>query len=561
MSILDSHNEDERPLRVQNVPQAALNTHERNRAEAEADKMQNAVDEALAQDASAMADTEGYSLNDDRRVKTLSPTMLVIKRFLRNRVAMVGLFILAFMFLFSFLGGVLSPYGEAQLFYRNDDQNKPFAGVTENTDLRYIEGSANSFPSLARAKFTQALKAGDATFESKGVTYRYESLDEDIYLIYEVQASGPCAVATYETVSNSQSNDKLPFGFQLAILEAQAAKQASFEYEGVTYAIDEHGAVMDASGTEVAYASRYSIRAVMGDVFLSRQFKEELVEAIEAGEKVFTFTDVDGTTADYTITMDTGKAGWTILRSTSTRVFDTYSSPSAEHWLGTDRNGMDMLTRLMYGGRVSLYIGFVVVIIETVIGVILGGISGYCGGWVDNLIMRIVDVFYCIPSMPIIIILGAAMDAMRVDPQVRMLYLMLLLGFLGWAGIARLVRDQILSLREQEFMVAAEATGIRASRRIFKHLIPNVIPQLIVSMTMALGSTIITEATLSFLGLGVKFPFASWGNIINDVNDTYVLTNYWFIWIPAGICLLSTVLAFNLVGDGLRDAFDPKMKR
>ncbi len=561
MSILDSHNEDERPLRVQNVPQAALNTHERNRAEAEADKMQNAVDEALAQDASAMADTEGYSLNDDRRVKTLSPTMLVIKRFLRNRVAMVGLFILAFMFLFSFLGGVLSPYGEAQLFYRNDDQNKPFAGVTENTDLRYIEGSANSFPSLARAKFTQALKAGDATFESKGVTYRYESLDEDIYLIYEVQASGPCAVATYETVSNSQSNDKLPFGFQLAILEAQAAKQASFEYEGVTYAIDEHGAVMDASGTEVAYASRYSIRAVMGDVFLSRQFKEELVEAIEAGEKVFTFTDVDGTTADYTITMDTGKAGWTILRSTSTRVFDTYSSPSAEHWLGTDRNGMDMLTRLMYGGRVSLYIGFVVVIIETVIGVILGGISGYCGGWVDNLIMRIVDVFYCIPSMPIIIILGAAMDAMRVDPQVRMLYLMLLLGFLGWAGIARLVRGQILSLREQEFMVAAEATGIRASRRIFKHLIPNVIPQLIVSMTMALGSTIITEATLSFLGLGVKFPFASWGNIINDVNDTFVLTNYWFIWIPAGICLLSTVLAFNLVGDGLRDAFDPKMKR
>ena len=561
MSILDSHNEDERPLRVQNVPQAALNTHERNRAEAEADKMQNAVDEALAQDASAMADTEGYSLNDDRRVKTLSPTMLVIKRFLRNRVAMVGLFILAFMFLFSFLGGVLSPYGEAQLFYRNDDQNKPFAGVTENTDLRYIEGSANSFPSLARAKFTQALKAGDATFESKGVTYRYESLDEDIYLIYEVQASGPCAVATYETVSNSQSNDKLPFGFQLAILEAQAAKQASFEYEGVTYAIDEHGAVMDASGTEVAYASRYSIRAVMGDVFLSRQFKEELVEAIEAGEKVFTFTDVDGTTADYTITMDTGKAGWTILRSTSTRVFDTYSSPSAEHWLGTDRNGMDMLTRLMYGGRVSLYIGFVVVIIETVIGVILGGISGYCGGWVDNLIMRIVDVFYCIPSMPIIIILGAAMDAMRVDPQVRMLYLMLLLGFLGWAGIARLVRGQILSLREQEFMVAAEATGIRASRRIFTHLIPNVIPQLIVSMTMALGSTIITEATLSFLGLGVKFPFASWGNIINDVNDTFVLTNYWFIWIPAGICLLSTVLAFNLVGDGLRDAFDPKMKR
>ena len=207
----------------------------------------------------------------------------------------------------------------------------------------------------------------------------------------------------------------------------------------------------------------------------------------------------------------------------------------------------------------SLLIGFIVIIIETVIGVIFGGISGYFGGWVDNLIMRIVDIFYCIPSMPVIIILGAAMDASRVDPTVRMIYLMLILGFLGWAGIARLVRGQILSLREQEYM--AEACGLSVSRRIFKHLIPNVVPQLIVTCTMGLGSVIITEATLSFLGLGVKFPFASWGNIISDVNNTHVLTTYWFIWIPAGVLLLLTVLAFNLVGDGLRDAFDPKMKR
>ena len=299
----------------------------------------------------------------------------------------------------------------------------------------------------------------------------------------------------------------------------------------------------------------------MSDVFLTRTFKEELVTSIQDGNMDFVFTDEDGTEASYTVTYDAASKSYAVLQTVETKVFDTYSAPSKEHWLGTDRNGMDMLTRLMYGGRVSLYIGFIVVIIETVLGVILGGLAGYCGGWVDNLIMRIVDVFYCIPSMPLIIILGAAMDAMRIDPQIRMFYLMLILGFLGWPGVARLVRGQILSLREQEFMTAAEATGVRASRRIFRHLIPNVIPQLIVTMTMSLGSTIITEATLSFLGLGVKFPFASWGNIINDVNDTYVLTNFWFIWIPAGICLLATVLAFNLVGDGLRDAFDPKMKR
>ena len=271
--------------------------------------------------------------------------------------------------------------------------------------------------------------------------------------------------------------------------------------------------------------------------------------------------DADGEEHSYSVKYRPDLKRWTVMQATETRIYDTYAAPSRAHWLGTDRNGMDMLTRLMYGGRVSLIIGFIVEIIATVLGIILGGLAGYFGKWVDNLIMRIVDIFYCIPSMPIIIILGAAMDALRVDPKIRMLYLMLILGFLGWPSMARLIRGQILSLREQEFMTATEACGIRVSRRIFRHLVPNVIPQIIVSVTMGIGGTILTEATLSFLGLGVKFPFASWGNIINDVNNTFVLTTYWFIWIPAGLLLLLTVLAFNLVGDGLRDAFDPKMKR
>ena len=235
--------------------------------------------------------------------------------------------------------------------------------------------------------------------------------------------------------------------------------------------------------------------------------------------------------------------------------------PSAAHWFGTDELGRDVFSRILYGSRLSLTIGILPSIISLVVGIFFGLLAGYFGGWVDNLIMRLVDIFYCIPSMPIILILGAAMDQQRVEPGKRLIYLMLILGILGWAGIARLVRGQILSLREQEFMTATEACGISVKSRIFKHLIPNVIPQLIVNCTMGLGSVIITEATLSFLGLGVKFPFASWGNIINDVNNTHTLTTYWFIWIPAGMLLLLTVLAFNLVGDGLRDAFDPKMKR
>jgi peptide/nickel transport system permease protein len=202
-----------------------------------------------------------------------------------------------------------------------------------------------------------------------------------------------------------------------------------------------------------------------------------------------------------------------------------------------------------------------VVLIETFIGVVLGGIAGYFKKYIDNLIMRLVDIFYCIPSLPLLIILGAMMNELRVDPQIRMVYLMVIMGLLGWPGFARMVRGQILSLREQEFMVAAEATGLSSYRRIFKHLVPNVIPQMIVMSTTDLGNVIIMEATLSFLGLGVKFPFASWGNIINDVNNVHVLTNYLFVWIPAGLCILITVLGFNFIGDGLRDAFDPKMKR
>ena len=311
----------------------------------------------------------------------------------------------------------------------------------------------------------------------------------------------------------------------------------------------------------MAYISRFVVSAADPSIVVTRDFKDCLEETIDANGDKFNYTDESGNTAEYDIAYDASTKVWSVKQMTATYIYDRYAAPSREHWLGTDTNGMDMLTRLMYGGRVSLIIGFIVVFMETTLGVLFGGLSGYFGGWVDNIIMRVVDVFYCIPSMPVIIIIGAAMDAMHLDSWTRMIYLMLILGFLGWPSIARLVRGQILSLREQEFMLATEACGIKVRHRIFRHLIPNVIPQLIVTCTMGLGSTILTEATLSFLGLGVKYPFASWGNIINDVNNAYVMTNYLFIWIPAGVCLLLTVLGFNFVGDGLRDAFDPKMKR
>ena len=502
---------------------------------------------------------EQFSLNDDRRVKVLSPGAMVAKRFFRNRLAVTGLGILIFMFIFSFIGGMVSPYEEDEVFYRVDYQKKEYAGVIKNTELRFASAEAEiKFDGIIQAQTMLAIQKKEQEFSYDDVNYTVVEEGKDLYAVY----SGETLIGIgFKTIINSAvEGEKMSFDMRYNALKAFANSESEFSADGTVYKLDADGLVTK-DDVEVAYISDYIVQAVMPDIFLTREFKNMAIEAIETNQDIFVYISEDGVEYEYPISYDAGKKTWSILQEKETRVFDTYSYPSKEHWLGTDKNGMDMLTRIMYGGRVSLVIGFIVVVIQTLLGVVLGGIAGYFGGWVDNLIMRLVDIFYCIPSMPIIIILGAAMDGMRVDPTIRMLLLMLLLGFLGWASIARLVRGQILSLREQEFMTATEATGIRTRNRIFKHLIPNVIPQLIVNCTMALGSTIITESTLSFLGLGVKFPFASWGNIINDVNDTYVLTTYWFIWIPAGVCLLLTVLAFNILGDGLRDAFDPKMKR
>lgn len=238
-----------------------------------------------------------------------------------------------------------------------------------------------------------------------------------------------------------------------------------------------------------------------------------------------------------------------------------YLKPSGSHLLGTDDKGYDVFSRLMYGGRVSLTVGFVVIILETILGVFLGGLAGYFGGWVDQITMRIVDIFNCVPTLPMMMIIGVALDARNVTGPAKLYVMMAMLTLFGWAGTARLVRGQILTLREQDFMLSAEASGLPVSRKIFKHLIPNVMPQLIVSMTLGLGGIILTEATLGYLGIGLPMQYATWGNMINAAANNTALRLYPNLWIAPGICIILAVLAFNFVGDGLRDAYDPKAMR
>ena len=450
--------------------------------------------------------------------------------------------ILTMMFLFSFVGGALSPYRQDQVFHRLSLQEKTVAGLSENTAFRFY----GDIDPVLQALFSLALGKEDSlVYEEE--TYSVIREGREFYTLYRGET--PVSFACKELLT--PGNDP---GLSYLALRAWNQELQSFSYRGSTYTLSATGDLFSGN-TQAGHISRSVLSSLTGEA-LSAEFRSAAIAAADSGLEEFFLDD-----RHYALRSDPATGVLSVLEETETLVWDAYAAPSRAHPLGTDKNGMDMLTRLMYGGRVSLLIGFVVVAIAATLGVLIGGLCGYFGGWVDQLGMRLVDIFYCIPSTPLLIILGAAMDGMRVAPRLRMLLMMLVLGLLGWPSVARLVRGQILSLREQEFMIAAEATGLRPSRRIFRHLIPNVIPQLIVICTMSLGSTVLTEATLSFLGLGVKFPFASWGNIMNDVASAHVLTSYWFVWIPAGLCLMLTVLGFNFAGDGLRDAFDPKSRR
>jgi peptide/nickel transport system permease protein len=226
--------------------------------------------------------------------------------------------------------------------------------------------------------------------------------------------------------------------------------------------------------------------------------------------------------------------------------------PTLQHWFGTDRTGRDTFARTLYAGRVSLSIGFVAAAISIAIGGVLGAVSGYFGGWVDGLVMRFTDVVMTFPA--IIILLTVAALA---GPGAR--NTMLIIGLLNWPVPCRLVRAKFLSLRNQEFVQAARAIGCTPARTIAVHAFPNTVDVLVVYASFGIVNAILLEAGLSFLGLGVQPPTASWGNMINVARNIDVLQGYPWQWVPAGVAIVLTVLATNFVGDGLRDALDPRM--
>ena len=226
--------------------------------------------------------------------------------------------------------------------------------------------------------------------------------------------------------------------------------------------------------------------------------------------------------------------------------------PSGKHWLGTDDLGRDLFSRMIYGTRISLFVGFIAVIIMFFIGITLGVLAGYYGGWVDNLIMRLVEIMMCFPRFYLILMIMAFLG-----PSI--IYVMIIIGLTSWTGLTRLVRAEFLSLREREFVIAARALGASDSRIAFKHMLPNALAPVFVSITLNLGDAILVESGLSFLGLGVQIPTPSWGNIIS--TGRFYIDSAWWLTVFPGLAILITVLSFYLAGEGLRTILDPRLKR
>lgn len=226
--------------------------------------------------------------------------------------------------------------------------------------------------------------------------------------------------------------------------------------------------------------------------------------------------------------------------------------PSRQHWLGTDHLGRDVLSRMLYGSRVSLAVGFVSVGIATAIGIVLGSIAGYHGGLVDAFVMRLVDLMLVFPRFFLLLAVLAFLT-----PSIWTI--MVVIGLTGWMGVTRLVRAEFLSLKEREFVLWSQAVGASGFRVIWRHILPNALAPVLVAMTLGIPAAILTESGLSFLGLGVQPPFATWGNILNEGKDAIEIA--WWLSLYPGLAILVTVLSYNLLGEGIRDALDPRLRQ
>ena len=313
-------------------------------------------------------------------------------------------------------------------------------------------------------------------------------------------------------------------------------------------------------------------------VFGAIEYGEDQIPAVAAGEK---FTSINAGTRHFVATTDVGTvyawghndggqtevagetAATVYVGSKQTYLLNendevTYKTGFKGYLLGTDSMGRDILTRIVHGGKMTMTIGAVAVIVSSLIAIIVGCLSGYFGGWVDLLLMRVTEIFSSIPFLPFAMMLSYVIRTMPISENTRIFIIMIILGLLSWTGLARMIRGQVLAEREKEFVIAAQSMGVKEGRIAFKHILPNVISIILVNMTLDFAGCLLTESSLSYLGFGVQQPQPTWGNMLYGANNSIVIQNYWWQWVFPSIFLSIATISINVIGDTLRDVLDPK---
>ena len=341
-----------------------------------------------------------------------------------------------------------------------------------------------------------------------------------------------------------------------------------------TYLADKK--VVDIAATNNVYALVLEDGSLI--VFGAVEYGEDQIPVIGADEK---FVSVSAGTRHFVATTDKGIAyAWghndggqtdisgesadhVYVGSKQTYLVNAEGEITAKsgfkgYLMGTDDMGRDILTRIVHGGKMTMTIGAVAVIVSSIIAIIVGCLSGYFGGWVDMLLMRITEIFSSIPFLPFAMMLSYVIRTMPIGETTRIFIIMIMLGLLSWTGLARMIRGQVLAEREKEFVIAAQSMGVKESRIAFKHILPNVISIILVNMTLSFATCLLTESSLSYLGFGVQQPQPTWGNMLYGANNSIVIQNYWWQWVFPSIFLSIATISINIIGDTLRDVLDPK---
>ena len=334
--------------------------------------------------------------------------------------------------------------------------------------------------------------------------------------------------------------------------------------------------VIDIAATNNCYALLTEAGEMI--VFGAIEYGENEIPALAEGEK---FTSIASGTRHFVATTDSGSVyAWghndggqtEVAGETAAKVYVgskqtyllneegevTYKTGFKGYLLGTDNMGRDILTRIVHGGKMTMTIGAVAVIVSSVIAIIVGCLSGYFGGWVDLLLMRVTEIFSSIPFLPFAMMLSYVIRTMPITETTRIFIIMIILGLLSWTGLARMIRGQVLAEREKEFVIAAQSMGVKEGRIAFKHILPNVISIILVNMTLDFAGCLLTESSLSYLGFGVQQPQPTWGNMLYGANNSIVIQNYWWQWVFPSIFLSIATISINIIGDTLRDVLDPK---